>query len=416
MNRQIALRSAIGAAMLLGTAGAAFPWHAWKTSGLLTSGVLGYYYKATYTTLYSFTATSDGGQPKSGLLAGPGGTTFGTTTGPGSAFVTLPTASGSNPWTVDPIAVLANGASYPLTAVSSTELVGVEPNDVFTLTYDGTSFTKTVIFAFPGGNGGTAPTSAITVGAGGSFLGTASGGSNGGGIVYSLTAVRNHYREAVLYAFTTGGATGDTPSSKLAIGKITNRIYGTTSHGGANGLGTLFALAPSGHSIVAKVLHNFAGGTDGANPSGLLEDANYNLYGVTTGGGAGSGTVYEYSFVGGGKYSQLYTFVNGADGAAPAADLSIDAGGALYGTAQGGIGGQGTAFVLEPPTSRHGSWTMDVLHAFSGTTKTAPASGTDGAAPAGGLLLDSYGNIYGTTTYGGAYGWGSVYKLTPGGY
>ncbi len=403
------MRTAISAAMLLGTAGAAFPWHAWKKSGVLTSGVLGYYYNAAYTTLFSFNGTTDGGQPKSGLISAEGAL-IGTTSAPGAAYI----LAGS---TEIPIAVLANGASQGLSVLNTTTLVGVEPNDVYTLTYIGGSFTKTVIFAFPGGTGGTAPTSPIYVNSNGTLLGTASGGANGGGIVYSLAFRNNSWHESIAQSFTTGGIGGSNPSGNLVQGKIGTYHYGTTTAGGAYGGGVLYAITTlPGGGYSYKVLHNFGSGSDGAQPSGLTLDSAYNIYGTTAAGGAGFGTIWKLTAKATPVYSQLYTFVNAADGKTPYGALAIDAGGALYGTALGGIDGQGTNFILEPPTTvKKPQWTLNLLHSFGGTVGTVNASGDDGAVPSGKLILDSKGNIYGVTTYGGSYGYGSVYTISPDG-
>jgi len=409
MNNQLAMRTAISAAMLLGTAGAAFPWHAWKKSGVLTSGVLGYYYNAAYTTLFSFNGTTAGGEPKSGLISADGAL-IGTTSAPGSSFV----LAGS---TEIPVAVLANGASQGLSVLNATTLVGVEPNDVYTLTYSGGSFTKTVIFAFPGGTGGAAPTSPILVTSQGTLIGTATGGANGGGVLYQLTATAHGYREYVLTAFTTGGPGGSNPTGNLVQGKQANHYYGTTTAGGANGGGVLYAVSSDGGGGYSqKVLHNFGGGSDGAQPSGITLDSAYNLYGTTAAGGAGFGTIWKLTAKATPVYSQLYTFVNAADGKTPYGALAIDAGGALYGTALGGIDGQGTNFILEPPTTvKKPQWTLNLLHSFGGTVGTVNTSGDDGAVPSGKLILDSKGNIYGVTTYGGSYGYGSVYTVSPDG-
>ena len=409
------MRSAISADMLLGTAGAAFPWHAWKKSGILTSGVLGYYYNAAYTTLFSFSAPPAGGEPKGGLLSA-NGALIGTTSTPATAFAL---AGG----TEVPFATLANGANQSLSVLNATTLIGVEPNDVFTLTYDSTthSFNQTVIYAFTGGPHGSAPTSPLLVAPACLttptecyVYGTASGGANGGGIVYYLHLVGKQWRQVVVNSFTTGGAGGSGPSGALVFGKVHNYLYGTTTAGGAYGGGVLYSLVLSGTGT-EKVLHSFGAGSDGAQPSGLTLDSAYNLYGTTAAGGAGFGTIYKLTAKATPVYSQIYTFVNAADGETPYGALAIDAGGALYGTSLGGINGQGVNFILEPPTTvKHPQWTMNPLHSFGGTVGVANTKGDDGAVPSGKLILDTSGTIYGVTTFGGSYGYGTVYSVAPG--
>ena len=157
------------------------------------------------------------------------------------------------------------------------------------------------------------------------------------------------------------------------------------------------------------VLYTFTGLGDGGVPdAGLISDKQGNLYGTTLQYGDGSctfpfsgcGTVFELSPVkDGGKlewtFKLLYTFEGGSDGANPASDLVFDPAGNLYGTTSGGGTGCngtgcGTVFELEKSES---DWTEKVLYRFTGQS--------DGNSPVGSLTLDSRGNIYGTTAYGG---------------
>jgi uncharacterized repeat protein (TIGR03803 family) len=181
----------------------------------------------------------------------------------------------------------------------------------------------------------------------------------------------------------TGGSDGGNPVDGFAMSP-TGILYGTASSGGASGLGVVFKL--TGSKNKETVLHNFAGGSDGATPNGgVILDATGALYGTTTAGGAsGGGTVFKIE---GSKETVLYSFAGGTDGADPQAELTMDAAGNLYGTtAQGGAAGTGTVF----------------------------GTGTDGATPVSGLYRDSAGGLYGTTSLGGTYGYGTIFKLTPG--
>jgi uncharacterized protein YceK len=105
----------------------------------------------------------------------------------------------------------------------------------------------------------------------------------------------------------------------------------------------------------------------------------------------------------------LYRFEGGKGGAFPAGGLIMDTSGALYGAAGGGSTGWGTVFKLTPPRAGETEWTQSVLYSFQG--------GTDGADPAGGLIIDTSGALYGMMEYGGAHcgpvGCGTVFKLTP---
>lgn len=200
----------------------------------------------------------------------------------------------------------------------------------------------------------------------------------------------------------TGGSDGGNPVNGFLM-NAKGDMYGTASSGGASGLGVVFRLSGKG---VETVLHSFAGGTDGAAPNGgVIQNAKGDFFGTTTAGGAaGQGTVFR---VKGKKEVVLYSFAGGTDGADPQAGLVMDAAGNLYGTTSaGGASGNGTVFELVAPAEKNGTWTETVLYSFG--------TGTDGAAPIGGVTLDAAGNLYGTTSLGGANGYGTVFELTPG--
>ncbi len=165
------------------------------------------------------------------------------------------------------------------------------------------------------------------------------------------------------------------------------------------------------------VLYNFTGGADGATPQYIIADSAGDLYGVAVGGGntacdGGCGTVFKLSRSSGTWVeSTLYSFTGGNDGANPSG-ITMDAAGNIYGFAQTFTTfscGPGTAFKLKKPTG--GGWTFSVIHKFAATSG-------DGLCPTGAPLLDSAGNIYGATAYGGVtgtgcstYGCGIVFKL-----
>ena len=154
-----------------------------------------------------------------------------------------------------------------------------------------------------------------------------------------------------------------------------------------------------------KTLHRFTGHKDGGYPSGsLIFDQAGNLYSTTQIGGSGSGTVFELTLNQDGSWTEsvLYSFTGGNDGARPFAGLIFDHAGNLYSTTYGGGNdGAGTVFELSP---NQDGWTENVLHSFNGT---------DGSGPTDGLVFDSGGSLYGMTTGGGAYGGGTVFKMTP---
>jgi uncharacterized repeat protein (TIGR03803 family) len=191
-------------------------------------------------------------------------------------------------------------------------------------------------------------------------------------------------------------------------------LYGTTSQGGAYYAGTAFELLPTADgNWTQTVLHEFGSSTaDGILPSsGLIFDASGNLDGTTSIGGTyNTGTVFRLSPQGGGGWTEtiLHTF-GYKDGERPYGDVIFDAAGNLYGTtAAGGYQGQGTVFELEPAAG--GGWTEKILHSFN------RGHGHDGTYPTYGVIFDTAGNLYGATTYGGAYGGtnggGTVFELT----
>jgi uncharacterized repeat protein (TIGR03803 family) len=220
----------------------------------------------------------------------------------------------------------------------------------------------------------------------------------------------------LLYSFS-GGTDGAGPAAVL-ISTADGALYGTTAQGGnctvnaPYGCGTVFKLTPPRNGAGAwteKVLHAFRGGRDGLIPlAPLVADGLGNFYGTTQRGGlAQSGNVFKLSATGAG-YSEtiLHEFSGGSDGLYPSSGLLIDKSGALYGETNQGGAGYGMVYKLTPPAAKTQGWTKCVLHAFT--------SGSDGALPAGGLIADANGALYGVTLAAGlSNGYGTVFKLTP---
>lgn len=245
---------------------------------------------------------------------------------------------------------------------------------------------------------------------------TVMGGSHGGGTVFELLPKGGGgWTERILHNFSSSNtADGAFPYGGLIFDGPGN-LYGTTQAGGSYNDGTVFKLTPSGNSWTETVLYSFNPNNRGAYfpYAGLIFDAAGNLYGTTVGGGDGSGTVFELSPASGGAWTEtvLYTFnPSNSDGSYPYGGLTRDAAGNLYGaTLQGGGSGCngfgcGTVFELTP--SAGGTWTETVLHSFG--------TGTDGQAPSAvTLTMDSSGNLYGTTSLGGSYSYGTAFELAP---
>jgi len=277
------------------------------------------------------------------------------------------------------------------------------------------------------------PYAGLFMDASGNLYGTtAGGGAWGKGTAFELSppsAAGGGWTESILWDFG-NGTDGVGPYAGLIMDKSGN-LYGTTWNGGTNGNGvgtggTVFKLTPpssSGGNWTESILWNFANGsdgngTDGFEPyAGLIMDNGGNLYGTTKCGGTYGysvphcpGTVFELMppATSGGNWSEsiLWSF-NGSDGDYPLASLIMDKSGDLYGTTNGGgLYGEGTVFELTPPSTSGGDWTESVLWNFG--------NGTDGEYPLASLIMDTDGNLYGTTLVGGAHGNnGTVFELTP---
>ena len=182
-------------------------------------------------------------------------------------------------------------------------------------------------------------------------------------------------------------------------------LYGTTENGGTYGNGTVFELVNSPAGYSEQVLHNFKGAGDGGYVyAGLTLDSEGNLYGTTGSGGGsynGCGTVFELE-----KSSDGYTenVLYNLCQASTRADVTMDAAGNLYGTTvDGGSGEVGGIFELVKSST---GYTFHLLYSFENTP-------VDGATPQAGLIMDSAGNLYGTTELGGAMEGGTVFELNP---
>ncbi len=313
------------------------------------------------TTLYSFPNNSrDGMQPSAGLVQGRDGNFYGTTP-----------YGGTN-----------------------------DEGTVFKITPSGT---LTTLYSFTGGSDGYLP-SGLVQGSDGNLYGTTPGNgySSPYGTVFKITPSG---ALTTLHWFT-GGWDGCSPCAGLVQGSDGN-LYGTTS-GQPYGYGTVFKITPSG---TLTTLYSFDGFDDGCGSglshAGLVQGSDGNFYGTTCGGGSGlwAGTVFKITP--GGTLTTLHVFTEGSDGAYPETGLVQGNDGNFYGTTSGGQLGEGayygTVFKITP------SGTLTTLHAFTGYN-----AGGDGESPSG-LVQGSDGNFYGTTYYGGMYGYGTVFKITPSG-
>jgi uncharacterized repeat protein (TIGR03803 family) len=266
-----------------------------------------------------------------------------------------------------------------------------------------------LLYSFTGKSDGGDPEAGVLISNGAlygttRFGGTQSGkcGTHGGcGTIFKVTGVG---KESVVYAFVGPNGDGAQPYGAL-IQDHAGNIYGTTSYGGDQNLGTIFELMRSGKE---SVLHSFGRSPDGSFPTGVLVGSpNGVIYGTTNSGGVscaiqGCGTAFELQS-GGESVIHLFGQLS-TDGVYPWGGLIADSDGNLYGTASaGGKYGYGNVFKL----AAGAAWEETDLYDFTGLS--------DGASPSGTLLRDSHGNLYGTTPGGGAYTCGTVFRLTPDG-
>ena len=402
------------------------------------------------TVIYAFQGGEHGANPQAGLIADAGGALYGTTAyggsrscpgnygqGCGTVFELTPARRGYTERVLhafearsdgaDPVAGLfvdATGEFYGSTFSGGTSSNGT----AFKLTPTGAGgYKEKVLHAFlcedcRGGRDGGRPAAGFIADAGGALYSTTFDGgagcppnSEGCGTVFKLAPTSaGGFKETVLYAFE-GGSDGVAPLAGL-IADATGALYGTTEGGGTPSsycCGTVFKLAPNKGGYAESLLYVFRGGSDGAYPpggGGLIADKSGALYGTTSQGGGdcsssgGCGIAFKLT-----PKKSAYTesvicaFRGGDDGSNPVGGLIADAAGALYGTTSaGGRSGAGTVFKLTP--ERRG-YRESVVYAFRG--------GDDGSNPAGGLITDTAGALYGTTTNGGRYDGGTVFKITP---
>jgi uncharacterized repeat protein (TIGR03803 family) len=278
-----------------------------------------------------------------------------------------------------------------------------------------------IVYSFdPSKGDGIGPNGPLIMDSAGNLYGTTSSGPKymsdilDNGVVYELERQANgSFTRKILYTFlgySKNSKDGAIPSANLVFDSAGN-LYGTTRYGGEHNWGTVFELSPSGSTWTEAILFSFDNsGDSGCQPfGGLVLDSAGNLYGTTNECGANSsGNVYKLS-QSGGVWSQtpIYAFDpnNRIDGSTPYSGVVFDSAGNLYGVNQlSGAIGWGTAYELSPQAD--GTWTETILHSFG--------SGSDGSEPFNAPVLDSAGNVYGTTEEGGEYAGGAIWEISPG--
>lgn len=395
----------------------------------------------TFKTIFTLDG-QDGSQPEAGLTQGLNGNLYGTTYAGGRCnqgtaievppqggiltYSLCPPVDGVEQFGYSPFAGMVqatNGAIY------GTNRSGGDNVPCGSLTGCGTVFAinarglLAAVYSFctqgvyPDCPDGAYPMAGLIQASDGNLYGTTSFGGVGlyapGGTIFKLTPTGTL---TTLYSFcnqTTSCFDGQEPVAGL-IQSTEGDLYGTTREGGTNEQGTVFKITLDGalttlYSFCSAGNGNFC--PDGNFPAaGLVQASNGNFYGTTPSGGTNSGgVIFEVSKTG--KFSTLYSFCTQAscgDGDGPLAGLIQATDGDLYGTTGGGGAyGDGTIFKITMTGK------LTTLHSFC-----AQANCTDGATPVGGVVLDTNGVFYGTTSTGGAIGKatndGTVFSLSVG--
>jgi len=279
------------------------------------------------------------------------------------------------------------------------------------------TYAEKILYTFGDGgmNDGTNPHDGLVFDRHGNLFGTTlEGGVGGYGTVFELSPQSDGswtYQQIYSLGTAESGLDGTFPKGTPAIDAQGN-VYGTSEEGGGNDAGAVWELTPpaSGTTWTFTAVYEFQGPSngDGQAPSGgLIFDAEGNLYGQTSGGGVKSansgicqcGTLYELSPQSGGSWKEsiLYTFQGSPnDASSPVGAPVFDSAGNLYGASvNGGPDFIGTVYEVSPGAS---GWTDTILHSFSNANNNLD----DGEYPTAGPVFDSLGNLYLTTTNGGA--------------
>jgi len=392
----------------------------------------------TLTVLHTFSGP-DGAFPFAGLTADSSGNFYGTTSaggdkgcqsalGCGTVFELSPSGDhwvlttlyrfqgGSDGW--GPMANLVidlSGALYGTTNNGGYSGSRFGYGTVFELTPPAEDclscpWTHTVLYSFAGGRDGIQPaqTGNLTLDRAGNIHGTTlSGGNfnkncfdNSCGLVYELSPSADGWTESVLYSFT-GGQDGDAPNGGVVFDH--GNLYGTTTQG-ALGYGTVFELTPSALGWQEHTLHQFNGVTDGAFPTGNLLDSSGNFYGTTNAVFNAGGSDYELTPSSDGwNFTVLciQPFPND-----PGGTLTLS-NGDLYGvTANGGSNGFGSVYGLIPGSD---GWSLTIIYNF--LTVNDPPNAPN--SPNNNVVVDANGNMYSTANGGGTYQDGVIFEITP---
>jgi uncharacterized repeat protein (TIGR03803 family) len=409
---------------------------------------------STEKVLYTFTGREDGATPVSSVIFDKEGNLYGTASaggsvacvsGCGTVFKLTPSAGGGWMETViysfqggsdgaapDSLIFDRQGNLYGTTIGGGGSACFLGCGTVFKLARAHGAWAESVLYRFQGGNDGANP-DGVVFDAKGTLYGTVYRGGDltcgyqgsGCGVVFKLTpSGRGEWNETVLHKFGSTSTDGQFPNPVVFDGK--GNLYGTTQEGGTAeyGYGTIFELTPNSEGDWTEtLLYSFTGRRDGGIPiGGVIFDESGNLYGANYNGGLyRAGDIFKLkaraSSARPWKEKVVYNYGGQEfDGVQPSAGVTFDKEGNLYGVTQYGGGngrGYGDGAVVKLTPNLGGSWTESVLYGFSG--------GSDGGQPGASVIVDSAGNVFGTTSVGGTgdcnggngNGCGVVFEITP---
>jgi uncharacterized repeat protein (TIGR03803 family) len=387
---------------------------------------------ATFATIYQFAdSATPQGQPVGPMVKDSHGVLYGTTAGnPGTFFSLSPPSSPGGQWTENVLyqfGVATGDGAVPSGVVRGPggDLYGTTSSGgtygegtVFQMTpppAPGGSWTETVLWSFGSPGDGTYPAGSIAIDGGGIIHGVTNlGGSFHEGTAFTVApASGGAWSETIIHNF---GGDGDGCQPTSIVLDANGTAYGTTL-GPCDGHGTVFSISTS---QTETVVYSFAEPRHGSYPLSVVLTSDGTLYGVASeGGDAGYGAVFSLTNQNGSwQEAVLFSFpsVDGSpkQGYIPRS-LTPSSSGAFYGVAsEGGLGtkrplrrhpGYGVLFKLAPPASPGASWQFHVLHFFHGKS--------DGEVPICDLIRDGDGSLYGTTYLGGTGNDGTAFALTP---
>lgn len=405
------------------------------------------------TILHQFDYTPDGAYPGGELIKGADGNLYGVTSSGGTnTYGTIFKISTTGTFTVLKHLSIASDGGNP-----RGHLTLAKDGNFYGITYSGGAYGYGTIFKMNPSGTYTVLRSMNRTPDGGNSYSSLTEGKDGD--LYGITYGGGTYSYGTIFKITTTGtftvlrhlnsATDGSSAQGDLIQAADGNFYGMCFYGGVNGNGTIFKISPTG---AFSVLRSLSWITDGSNPLGsLMQNTDGNLYGMTSGGGSGSSGVF-FKITTAGAYTVLHSFVSATEGDAPKGGLVRGTDGNLYGMASnGGSNLWGTAFKLTTAgaytllvsfngqtignapeeslvkgsdSAYYGTTTSGGLYNFGTIFKICGGTTTllysfnknaDGGVPKGSLILASDGNLYGTTSTGGTNTYGTIFRITPAG-